>query len=147
MTTTLWRLPGYNEIPILILGRTFKALLLPILKDLIRGRFRSSGYPSISSIIKEKHFEDMMPNSQHKFCFDEYNDFRFMLKVVSRNQINCFTEKEAALSEQLRKYGNQFAHDAEFEPRFVFNVLELTRELLIEVNKNKYNKHCEASSW
>ena len=131
--THLWRLPHYNEVAILTLGRSFRALLAPMLKTLIRDRLSSKG--DVDLILKEYHHDDMLPNSQHKFSLDCCNDFRLFLKIVSENKIDCFSNREADLCFQLRKYGNHFAHDNEFEPHFVFQVLFLTRELLKEIGK------------
>ena len=60
-----------------------------------------------------------------------------MLKIVSQNKINYFTWREAILSEELRKFGNQFYHDSEVNPSLV---LDLTRKLLIEIKKNDENE-------
>ena len=44
-----------------MLDHTFKGLLLPMLKDLIRGRVISSGYPCVTTIIKDKFYHDIVP--------------------------------------------------------------------------------------
>ena len=131
--THLWRLPHYNEVANLTLGRSFHALLCPMLKALIRDRLSSKG--DVDLILKEYHHDDMPPNSQHKFSLDCCNDSRLFLKIVSENKIDCFSYGEEAFCFQLRKYGNNFAHDTEFEPHFVFQVLSLIRDLLHEIER------------
>ena len=137
----LWRLPHYNEVLLIIswltfifckkkrvpslwslqvafltLGRTFNALLLPVLKNLIRGRLSSN-------------------LSLQKSSLDCCNDFRHVLKIVSQNKFDCFSDREARLCSQLRRHGNIFAHNTKFEHSFVSRVLSLTRDLLNEINK------------
>ena len=136
----LWKLAHYNEVAILTLGRAYKALLLPMLKDIIRSRLSSKG--DVDLILKEKHHDDMLPNSQHKFSLGGCNDFRLVLKFVSQNKIDCFSDKEADLCFELREYGNKFAHETEFERSFVSQVLFLTRELLYEIGKRNHIDEC-----
>ena len=135
-----------------MLDRTFKGLLLPMLKDLIRGRVTSSGYPCVTTIIKDKFYHDIVPPYKRiRFQFDHMNDFRLALKIVSRNKIrdenniSCFSAEEAYLCNKLRSYGNTFVHNAELPPGFVDEVLMSTQELLFilktdnNVDFKKYN--------
>ena len=136
----LWKLAHYNEVAILTLGRAYKALLLPMLKDIIRSRLSSEG--DVDQILKEKHHDDIPPNSQHKFSLGECNDFRLVLKFVCQKKIDCFSDKEADLCFELREYGNKFAHETEFERPFVSKVLFLTRGLLYEIKKRNHIDEC-----
>ena len=131
----LLKLPGYNDISNIILDRIFKAVLLPILKDLIQERMRSSGISCIDTILKEHHYKDIVPAySWHTFKIDKMNDFRFALKIVAFNKIGCFTEKEVELCDKLRKSGNIFVHTSEISSEFVTEVLALTKNLLSTIS-------------
>ena len=116
----------------LILDTAFKGILLPMLKDLIRGRVRSSGYPCVSTIIKRQFHDDIFPiESRPKFDFDRMEDFRLALRIVSQNKIdNCFDVKEAYLCNELRKWGNIYVHRCIFSDDFVSNVLMTTKAML-----------------
>ena len=148
------KMPSYNIIydsnANSMLDRTFKGLLLPMLKDLIRGRVMSSGVPCVSTIIKDKFYQEIY-YSRLRFQFDHMNDFRLALKIVSwnkirdENNISCFSAEEAYLCNKLRSYGNTFVHNAELPPGFVDEVLMSTQELLFilktdnNVDFKKYN--------
>ena len=86
-----------------------------------------------------------------RFKFDELNDFRLALKIVSWNKIrdekniSCFSAGEVHLCNKLRSYGNKFVHNAGLPPGYVEDVLMSTKELLnilktdINVDFKKYN--------
>ena len=135
------------------MDQLFKGLLLPMLKDLIRGRVISSGYPCVThTIIKDKYIDDIVFAQRLRFKFDELNDFRLALKIVSwnkirdeKNNISCFSAEEVHLCNKLRYYGNIFVHNAGLPPGYVEDVLMSTKELLnilktdINVDFKKYN--------
>ena len=127
------------------MDRTFKGLLLSMLKDLIHGRVISSGYPCVTTIIKDKYIDDIVFAQRLRFKFDELNDFRLALKIVSWNKISLFSAEEVRLCNKLRNYGNKFVHNAGLPPGYVEDVLMSTKELLnilktdINVDFKKYN--------
>ena len=135
---------GYNERDQFILGRTFKGLILPMLKDLIRGRVMSSGYPSVSAIIRNEYYHDIDYNSRPNFKFDQMYDFRLALRIISENKLrdrnknSCFSATEAILCNKLRVYGNKFVHSVAWPPGFLSDVLMTTHELLsiLKTDKN-----------
>ena len=97
----------------------------------------------MTTIIKDKFYQDIMPYyTRLRFQFDHMNDFRLALKIVSRNNlrdkndISCFSAKEAYLCNKLRSYGNTFVHNAELPPGFVDEVLMSTEELLFILKKD-----------
>ena len=107
------------------MDRTFKGLLLQMIKDLIRGRVIS-----VTTIIKDEYFDDIVFAQRLRFKFDQLNDFRLALKIVSWNKISLFSAEEVHLCNKLRNYGNKFVHNAGLPPGFVEDVLISTKELL-----------------
>jgi len=144
----LLKLPGYNDFPQIKLDRIFKVVILPMLKELIKERVRPSVLGGIDTIIKQHHHQDIFPiNDRPKFKFDEIKDFRFALKIVSYNKIDCFPEKEVKLCGKLLKLGNRFVHTSEVSSEFVSEVLALTKNLLstisIKIDTTNYNQLLE----
>ena len=131
----LLKLPGYNDISNILLDRIFKAVLLPMLKELIQERVSSFGFRCTDTILKQHHHDDILPRYiRPKFKFDKMQDFRFAMKIVSDNNIGCFSEKEVELCDKLRKMGNHFVHTSEISTDFVIQVMTLTEKLLSFIN-------------